>query len=462
MSTDDKKPPVLSDLDEANQVIAALWQEIQDLKDRLNQNSGNSSKPPSSDGPGAIPRKRKPSGRKRGAQPGHNGSRRQLHQQVDQTVTYYPPAQCSCGSDIHMSETPFRRHQVFDLPEMAYTVTEHQLYQGCCPRCGKRHQATLPGTVSDTQMGSNLLAYIAVQAGQFHQSIDKIRLQLSQNFGLAFSRGAISEAQWRMTSMLTPAHQAIKQYLRQVPVRFADETRHQRGSERRWMWVMSCPEAACFMTDASRGQQAAKRLLGDTPEGITVSDQYVGYHFIDPSKRQLCWAHLLRNINALAESSGPDRRIGRKLLLCIDLVFRTRQRFEDGALTRSRYLRRMHRVRQRWHQLLEQASRECLIKRYRNRCARLLRESPQCWTFLEHDGVPLTNNEAERVLRGYVLWRKGSYGVCSHRGEQFRQRVLSLVETARKLKLNPLAWAREIALACIEKTPYPIPDALIF
>ena len=174
------------------------------------------------------------------------------------------------------------------------------------------------------------------------------------------------------------------------------------------------------------------------------------------------YAHLLRNINALAESSGPDRRIGRKLLLCIDLVFRTRQRFEDGALTRSRYLRRMHRVRQRWHQLLEQASRECLIKRYRNRCARLLRESPQCWTFLEHDGVPLTNNEAERVLRGYVLWRKGSYGVCSHRGEQFRQRVLSLVETARKLKLNPLAWAREIALACIEKTPYPIPDALIF
>ena len=206
------------------------------------------------------------------------------------------------------------------------------------------------------------------------------------------------------------------------------------------MWVMSCPEAACFMTDASRGQQAAKRLLGDIPEGITVSDQYVGYHFIDPSKRQLCWAHLLRNINALAESSGPpDRRIGRKLLFCIDLVFRTRQR---------------------WHQLLEQANRECLITRYRNRCAKLLRESQQCWTFLEHDDVPLTNNEAERVLRGYVLWRKGSYGVCSHRGEQFRQRVLSLVETAKKLKLNPLAWAREIARACIEKTAYPIPAAL--
>ena len=70
------------------------------------------------------------------------------------------------------------------------------------------------------------------------------------------------------------------------------------------------------------------------------------------------------------------------------------------------------------------------------------------------DDIPLTNNEAERALRGYVLWRKRSYGVCSHRGELFRQRILS------RLGRCPQEWLRAIVRACIEKTDYPIPAEL--
>ncbi len=59
-------------------------------------------------------------------------------------------------------------------------------------------------------MGNNLLAYVAMQSGQFHQSISKIQQQLEQNFGLSFSRGAISEAQDRVSAVLTPAFQDIR------------------------------------------------------------------------------------------------------------------------------------------------------------------------------------------------------------------------------------------------------------
>ncbi|PJG59365.1 IS66 family transposase, partial [Aeromonas cavernicola] len=59
-----------------------------------------------------------------------------------------------------------------------------------------------------------------------------------------------------------------------------------------------------------------------------------------------------------------------------------------------------------------------------------------------------------------MLWRKGSYGVCSHRGELFRQRILSLVETAKRLGRCPQEWLRAIVKACIEKTDYPIPAEL--
>jgi len=78
-----------------------------------------------------------------------------------------------------------------------------------------------------------------------------------------------------------------------------------------------------------------------------------------------------------------------------------------------------------------------------------------CWTFLSNETIPLTNNEAEHSLRSYVLWRKGCYGVWSHRGEQFRQRILTIVESWRKLGANPLKWLRAIVRSVIEKTEYP-------
>jgi hypothetical protein len=62
-----------------------------------------------------------------------------------------------------------------------------------------------------------------------------------------------------------------------------------------------------------------------------------------------------------------------------------------------------------------------------------------CWVFLKNEGVPLTNNDAERSLRSYVLWRKGCYGVWSHQGELFRQLILTIVETCGKQKLNKLS-----------------------
>lgn len=90
----------------------------------------------------------------------------------------------------------------------------------------------------------------------------------------------------------------------------------------------------------------------------------------------------------------------------------------------------------------------------------MLKDDEMLWRFMDSRKIPLTNNEAERALRGYVLWRKGSYGVWSHRGEQFRQRILSLVETAKRLKRSPQEWICAVIKACIEKTDYPIPVEL--
>lgn len=88
-------------------------------------------------------------------------------------------------------------------------------------------------------------------------------------------------------------------------------------------------------------------------------------------------------------------------------------------------------------------------KSYRGRCEWLIKDDEMLWRFMIDDDIPLTNNEAERALRGYVLWRKGSCEVCSHRGVLFRQRILSLVETAKRLGRFPQEWLRAVVRACI-------------
>ncbi len=452
-------------LEQANELILKLLDRIAELEDRLNQNSGNSSKPPSSDGPGGGPpaRKRPTSGKQRGAQPGHKGQRRERHPHDARlaVVPHYPAEDCPCcGGTVLIHAKPQRVHQVFDLPEVGYVVTEHQLFRGTCTRCISTAQADLPETVSDSQMGPNLLSYIALQSGQFHQSISQIQQQLQQHFGLTFSRGAISEAQGRVGAMLTPTHQAIKQQVQSASLIHADETRHQRGGERRWMWMALSKIAVCFMTAYGRGKDAAKRLLGLEPTGVVVTDQYAGYRFLDPGQRQLCWAHVARNVAAIADSSEPvNQPIGARLVLLAGSVFRTRHRWESGTLNKAHYLRRLRRCRQSWLKQLEQGALLC-SKRYRGRCQLLIKDDDMLWRFMSDDDIALTNNEAERALRGYVLWRKGSYGVWSHRGEQFRQRILSLVETAKRLGRCPQEWLRAVVRACIEKTDYPIPAEL--
>lgn len=144
--------------------------------------------------------------------------------------------------------------------------------------------------------------------------------------------------------------------------------------------------------------------------------------------------------------------IGRRLVIIVNLLFRTRHRLENGEITELIYQRRMRRLQRAWRERLADDSRLCITPRYRNRCALLLKYDVMSWTFLTNQAIPLTNNEAERSLRSYMLWLKGTYGVWSHLGELFRQRILTIVESYRKLEATSLEWLRAIVRSVTEKT----------
>lgn len=307
-------------------------------------------------------------------------------------------------------------------------------------------------------MGPRLMSYIAVLAGQYHLSVRKIQRLLHDQYGTTFSIGAISESQGRISSMLTPIHQALKQYIQQAPVIHADETTHQRNGEAktRWLWLMACSDAVFQNIRYSRSQTNAKHLLGEATYGVVVTDQCASYNWLEPTRHQFCLAHVQRNLQEMADYAGGGQTayLGRQLVLLFKTVFRTQHRYESELLDEQIWLRRMQRLRKRIHEALTKGA-GVPAARYAGRCQHILKYETGLWVFLHHPGTPLTNNEAERCIRGSVIMRKISFGTSSDRGDKFRSRVLSVIETCKKRSLSAIEVICTVARAVVAGQPYP-------
>lgn len=427
--------------------IECLKTAIVDLQQKQGLSSRNSSKAPSTDSPAqrSQRKKRAKSTRTKGAQPGHiKHERSQLPEdQVDTIHRYFPEASCQCGGTISMNQQPTYRHQVFDLPTVHYQVTEHQVYSGACPVCNKKQVAKCPRTVPSGQMGAGLISTIIQLSGQFHLSIRQLQAYLSETWSLDFSIGAISQAQGKANPWLGVLYRQIGDQVRKSPVAHADETRHYRGTEQRWLWTLSTQTLSFFMVHYSRGKIAAKALLSDF-NGYLVTDHYSAYNDVPAERRQLCWAHLIRHFTEISERKGFAGDIGKRLLLISHAVIRTRRhqlQYPDDA---HRYERRLKRLRKSFQSTLRRGAKLTLADRTRNQCRHLLKDEGLCWTFLKSLDVPLTNNLAERAIRPYVIWRKLSYASQSYQGDQFRPMILSIIGTSQKLGLKTSGLLREL------------------
>lgn len=407
------------------QTIVAMQQRLAQLEEQLKLNSNNSSKPPSSDGPGVANKTRtdKPkSSRKRGAQPGHKGHARTLvdASELDHVVDCPPPLVCACGGAMHPHGKPLA-HQVFDLPPLIPVVTEYRRQGGICGRCNQYALPPLPPGVPSGQLGPRTIALIGTLAGQFHLSQHKISALLGQVFGMKFSVGTISAAHGTVAEALEPVCEEIKQAIQQETVKHADETSHRSHSHLLWLWAMVVSWGASFQIQASRGQLAAKQLLGEDFEGTLISDRYAGYNWVDIQQRQLCWSHLLRDFRRIGGRKGLPGTLGRSLLGMGLLMFR----YRHEARHREAYTP----LQQRILRVLERGARQETCSRTAKTCSNLLKMWPALWRFLDQPDVEPTNNRAERAIRGVVIRRKISFVTRSGRGLRFVERAFSVAYT---------------------------------
>jgi hypothetical protein len=149
-------------------------------------------------------------------------------------------------------------------------------------------------------------------------------------------------------------------------------------------------------------------------------------------RRQICWAHLLGRFASFAEDRRPEvARLGERLLSLGHALFRAWHRARDGTISRAELQRSIDALRFCVKKALEEGA-ALGLRGVSGSCEDMLAHRQALWTFLDKAGVEPANNEVERELRDFVLWREKSFGSQSERGTRFAERVKTTVHTLRK------------------------------
>jgi transposase len=438
----DLQAAVLALVEVYEQRISRLENQVNDLENRLQLNSTNSSKPPSSD---PIGMKRRPpvppSGKKRGGQRGHRKAHRALvpPEKVRETFHCKPSTCRRCGRGLAGDDPEPLIHQVAELPKIEPIVDEYRLHRLACPDCGETTCGTLPAGVPRGCFGPYLRAVLAMLAGAYRLSKRQIQQLASDLYSLSISTGMISKLERRSSEVLAAPYNELAVSILHAEAPHIDETSWRENRRKVWLWVTGTKMVTVFTIAAHRSGDVAKALLGSKPDQVVTSDRYSASEWIAAFWRQICWAHLRRDFQAMLDRKGEAERVGQRLLGLSNRLFRHWHRVRDGTLEWEPFQARMHRLRREVRQTLEDGSR-CLCAKTAATCDEILKVEEGLWSFARVRGVEPTNNAAERALRFAVIWRRISGGTDSVTGSRFVERMLSVVATCRQGGRNVLEY----------------------
>jgi transposase len=443
------------------------------LREQLGRNSQNSSTPPSQDRrQGFKPKAKQAKGKARGAQFGHIGHEPKFYPlEVCKTVEEHYPERCiNCGAWLQGKDPdPYRVQQV-EIPAVLPVVREHRFHARACACCGVSTRAWDETVINGSRYGERVVATVGILSGQYRQSHRMVQGLLDQLFGVEISVGSINQLRQESSTSLAAAVADAHQYVQQQAQVNMDETSFAQGNNdgknakgrKGWLWVMVTPLVSYFAVFLSRSSQVCQQLLGETFTGIVSSDRYSAYYYLNTEHRQVCWAHLKRDLTQIAERKGVAGELGQALLEQQRLLFEQWYRVRDGTLSRNEFAQTVQPIRERFGQLLREGAgyeiapkeKTPLAKTVRT-CLQLLKIEPALWTFVTTEGIEPTNNAAEQALRPAVLWRKNSFGSQSEVGSLFVSRMLTVTTSLQAQNRSVLEYLGQACRASRQGLPAP-------
>jgi transposase len=373
---------------------------------------------------------------------------------VDEVVVIKPEQCTHCQAPLSGEDPKPWRHHVIELPPIKPVVTEYQWHQLVCAACGAVSRAPWPEGVPSGTYGPRVQATVALCTGSYHLSKRTTQQVMEEVFGVPMSVGTISPLEHATTEALAAPVEEARTYVQEQEVAHLDETSWRQGSKRAWLWVAVTSLVTVFVVRLSRGGHVARELLGEAFSGILVTDRYRAYNWYPVRWRQLCWAHLLRDFEAMRGRGGRSEEIGDALLAQAHQMFTWWHRVHAGTLQRSTFRSYISPMRREVERLLEAGS-TCGVPKTEGTCRDILRLRKALWTFVQVDGVEPTNNTAERSIRPGVLWRKGSFGTQSEKGSRFVESMMTVVSTLKQQQRNVLEYLTEVCDAALRGDAAP-------
>ena len=429
------------------------------LRVQLGMNSKNSHKPPSTDvfvKQPALPRGK---GKQKGGQKDHKGNTLKMVANAD-IVIIHPPLSCSCCHRAILSEECTiltAKRQVFDIPVPRLEVTQHQLSGVIC--CGMLQAGIFPAEVkAPVQYGVKIYTLSSLLSTDFRLPFRKISNLFETLYGYKYNEATAISANEILYDALAPIEEDIKTHILASEVVHFDETGLQAAGKRQWVHT-ACTELFCFLfVNVRRGKKALQDLVSVLKDytNWAVHDCYATYFTFTNCKHAICNAHILRELQALKEQNSVWAAAMHEFLMMLYLATdkgtKIITEIEEIAIYKAKYAL-----------ICQQAGKEepfCEIKvrgkpkqtKGRNLLDRLIKYQEAALAFAFVEGVPFTNNLAERAIRNVKIKQKIAV-FRTEKGAQVYARIQGFINTVKKHKKNvfqellkvntkqPIIWA---------------------
>lgn len=428
------------------QRIIELEQKVAGLENRLNQNSQNSHKPPSSDGFRKSRSLREKSGRKSGGQIGHSGQMLTICEKPDVIVEHQmdvcPHCQASLKDTTHVG---FNIAQVFELPELKIKVTEHRMLEKICPSCHTFCLASAPdGVKCGLQYGSQLKSLLIYLRDYHFLPSQRLTEFFEDVFSHSISEGIIFDSEEKIFNTLVPFEERVKAALKIQDVAHADETSLRVEGKNHWLHVLATTDLTNYFVHTKRGKVAMDEMdILPNFNGILCHDHWKPY-FQYKCAHALCNAHHLRELKAVFEGTAHDWSNQMSALLKKIKITKDEDRLNPSMFVAfaTKYDEIIQLGYTQVNKITHTATGPPLKKSYPKEIClldRLKKHKAQVLMFMYNPDVPFDNNQAERDIRMMKVKIKVSGCFRQKNYAQIFCRIRSYISTCKKRGLAILA-----------------------